>query len=252
MAAAAAAPASACRSSRASSNCMAAACASRPARGRRHHGHLPVPDRADRHSRRGRVIAASSDRAVLERFLPDETATTMLGEDLAMALRPGDVLALSGDLGAGKTTLARGLIRAHAGDPGLDVPSPTFTLVQSYDSARAGPSFRPLPAVLARRTRRTRPRRGADGRAPPSSNGRNAPAAGCPTTTLQVELVHEGDGRLARIAGERPGLRAHRALARRPRLSGGARAMARRNGAILPATPRRAPTRTSAPAAARR
>ena len=44
------------------------------------------------------------------------------------------MLALSGDLGAGKTTLARGLIRAMAGDPGLDVPSPTFTLVQSYET----------------------------------------------------------------------------------------------------------------------
>ena len=72
---------------------------------------------------------------VLERRLPDERATTRLGEDLAMALRAGDVLALSGDLGAGKTTLARGLIRAMAEDARLDVPSPTFTLVQFYDGA---------------------------------------------------------------------------------------------------------------------
>ena len=78
--------------------------------------------------------AATARTQVLERHLPDEGATTRLGEDLAMALRAGDVLALSGDLGAGKTTLARGLIRAMAGDEGLDVPSPTFTLVQSYDT----------------------------------------------------------------------------------------------------------------------
>ncbi len=72
--------------------------------------------------------------AVLERRLPDEQATTRLGEDIAAALRPGDAIALEGDLGAGKTTLARGLIRAFAGDPELEVPSPTFTLVQAYDT----------------------------------------------------------------------------------------------------------------------
>ncbi|EKF18988.1 bifunctional tRNA (adenosine(37)-N6)-threonylcarbamoyltransferase complex ATPase subunit type 1 TsaE/phosphotransferase [Nitratireductor pacificus] len=71
---------------------------------------------------------------VLERFLPDEEASALFGEDIAIALRPGDVLALKGDLGAGKTTLARAVIRALAGDPALDVPSPTFTLVQSYDA----------------------------------------------------------------------------------------------------------------------
>ena len=71
---------------------------------------------------------------VLERLLADETQTALLGEDLALALRAGDVLALKGDLGAGKSTLARALIRALADDAGLDVPSPTFTLVQSYDT----------------------------------------------------------------------------------------------------------------------
>ncbi len=70
---------------------------------------------------------------VLERFLADEAATARLGEDLAMALRAGDAIALRGDLGAGKSTLARALIRALADDTGLEVPSPTFTLVQSYE-----------------------------------------------------------------------------------------------------------------------
>ncbi|MFN7102307.1 MAG: tRNA (adenosine(37)-N6)-threonylcarbamoyltransferase complex ATPase subunit type 1 TsaE [Pseudorhizobium sp.] len=65
--------------------------------------------------------------------LPDEAATIRLGEDLALALRPGDCLALSGDLGAGKSTLARALLRAIADDETLEVPSPTFTLVQSYE-----------------------------------------------------------------------------------------------------------------------
>lgn len=78
-------------------------------------------------------MIAAQERFV-ERVLADERDTARLGEDIAMALRPGDAVALTGDLGAGKTTLARGLIRAMAGDAGLDVPSPTFTLVQSYDT----------------------------------------------------------------------------------------------------------------------
>ena len=65
-------------------------------------------------------------------FLADETATTALGGHLAALLRPGDVVTLSGDLGAGKTSLARAILRALAGDPGLEVPSPTFSLVQPY------------------------------------------------------------------------------------------------------------------------
>ncbi|MDA4845311.1 tRNA (adenosine(37)-N6)-threonylcarbamoyltransferase complex ATPase subunit type 1 TsaE [Hoeflea poritis] len=69
----------------------------------------------------------------IEIALDDERATQRLGQDLALALRPGDCLALRGDLGAGKSTLARALIRCIAADPGLEVPSPTFTLVQSYD-----------------------------------------------------------------------------------------------------------------------
>ncbi|MCR9136968.1 MAG: tRNA (adenosine(37)-N6)-threonylcarbamoyltransferase complex ATPase subunit type 1 TsaE [Alphaproteobacteria bacterium] len=73
--------------------------------------------------------------AVLPRdiFLADEDATIRLGQDLALAIRPGDCLALHGDLGAGKSTLARALIRCVADDSALDVPSPTFTLVQTYD-----------------------------------------------------------------------------------------------------------------------
>lgn len=68
--------------------------------------------------------------------LADEAATTALAEDLAAILAPGDVIALSGGLGAGKTTLARALIRAVADDAALEVPSPTFTLVQGYATAR--------------------------------------------------------------------------------------------------------------------
>ncbi|WP_340159329.1 tRNA (adenosine(37)-N6)-threonylcarbamoyltransferase complex ATPase subunit type 1 TsaE [uncultured Hoeflea sp.] len=65
--------------------------------------------------------------------LADLAATGLFAEDVSLALKPGDCLCLSGDLGAGKSTFARALIRAMADDPELEAPSPTFTLVQSYD-----------------------------------------------------------------------------------------------------------------------
>jgi N-acetylmuramate 1-kinase len=65
--------------------------------------------------------------------LPDEHATQRLAVDIASSLEPGDLVTLSGDLGAGKTTFARALIRYLANDPSLEVPSPTFTLMQIYD-----------------------------------------------------------------------------------------------------------------------
>ena len=65
-------------------------------------------------------------------WLPDEKATQRLGSTLAGQLRPGEALCLRGGLGAGKTTLARALIRALT-TPDEEVPSPTFTLVQTYE-----------------------------------------------------------------------------------------------------------------------
>ena len=65
-------------------------------------------------------------------ILPDEAATQALGRKLAEALRPGEAICLSGPLGAGKSTLARALVRALT-TPDEDVPSPTFTLVQFYE-----------------------------------------------------------------------------------------------------------------------
>ncbi len=65
--------------------------------------------------------------------LPTEAETQALGARLASVVRPGDFIALRGALGAGKTTLSRGLICAFMGEE-IEVPSPTFTLVQCYEA----------------------------------------------------------------------------------------------------------------------
>lgn len=82
--------------------------------------------------------------------LPDLAATRALGARIAAALRPGDVVALSGGLGAGKTTLARAIIAAlgHTGE----VPSPSFAIIETYDP----PTVR-LPLVHADFYRLDRP-----------------------------------------------------------------------------------------------
>jgi N-acetylmuramate 1-kinase len=68
--------------------------------------------------------------------LPDERATARFAIDIAAALERGDLVTLSGDLGAGKTTFARAMVRYLAGDDAVEVPSPTFTLMQSYELPR--------------------------------------------------------------------------------------------------------------------
>ena len=78
--------------------------------------------------------------------LANETATAQLMADLALLTGPGDVITLSGDLGAGKTAAARAMIRYFAGDDALEVPSPTFTLAQTYEL----PSFPLVHADLYR------------------------------------------------------------------------------------------------------
>src|SRR4249920_136577 len=68
--------------------------------------------------------------------LADEAATYRLMTDVAALIEPGDLITLSGDLGAGKTTFARALIRYFAADESIEVPSPTFTLTQTYTLPR--------------------------------------------------------------------------------------------------------------------
>jgi tRNA threonylcarbamoyl adenosine modification protein YjeE len=65
--------------------------------------------------------------------LEGEAATVALADEVAGWIRQGDLIALTGDIGAGKTTFARALIRRLVGAPDLEAPSPTFTLMQIYD-----------------------------------------------------------------------------------------------------------------------
>jgi N-acetylmuramate 1-kinase len=78
--------------------------------------------------------------------LPDEAASARFAATLAAELRPGDLVTLGGDLGAGKTTFARAMIRSLTRSPLLEVPSPTYTLMQTYDA----PGFRIVHADLYR------------------------------------------------------------------------------------------------------
>ena len=88
---------------------------------------MPLTEKA------GLLAAQALRRALpIELELPDEAATIALGRSLAAELQAGDLVALSGPIGAGKTSLARAVLRAFLQDPELEVPSPTFTLMQSY------------------------------------------------------------------------------------------------------------------------
>ncbi len=80
------------------------------------------------------LLAASGASFTIE--LPNEQAMVRFAIDIACALEPGDLVTLSGDLGAGKTTFARALIRYLADDDTIEVPSPTFTLLQTYELPR--------------------------------------------------------------------------------------------------------------------
>ena len=72
----------------------------------------------------------------MSRLLSDLAATEALATSVSHCVRRGDAILLEGPLGAGKTAFARAFLRAATADPTLEVPSPSFTLVQSYDTPR--------------------------------------------------------------------------------------------------------------------
>ncbi len=78
---------------------------------------------------------------VIRQTMSGEDDTRKVARAIAQKAQPGDVIALHGDLGAGKSTFARAFIRAATGLPELDVPSPTFTIVQSYDHLDGYPIY---------------------------------------------------------------------------------------------------------------
>lgn len=134
---------------------------------------------------------------VLTLDLKDEAATAALGARIGRASRRGDVVALIGDLGAGKTTLARGLIRYMTG-PETEAPSPTFTLVQTYASPILPVWHFDLYRLNdSREARELGLDEAVDGLAViewPERLGRDLPHA-----RLEVRLSFAGDGRIARL-----------------------------------------------------
>lgn len=152
-----------------------------------------------------------TDPSLLVR-LPTRRATTRLGERIAAALEPGDLVLLSGDLGAGKTFLARAIARARGVPPEVAIASPTFTLVQEYETPRGMLLHVDLyrlrdegdPEATAKEVRRL----GLDERRAEGAvllvewgDGLEAELGG--DAVLTVRLAIDGDGRSATLGGMR-------------------------------------------------
>ena len=134
--------------------------------------------------------------------LADEAATRALGARLAAVLRAGDALALEGDLGAGKTTLARGLIQALV-DGDEPVPSPTFTLVQAYQAPERGLTIWHFDLYRLSHPDELVELGWEDALAEGLALVEWPERAGdaLPESALWVELSEQGDGRVARLIG---------------------------------------------------
>ncbi len=136
---------------------------------------------------------------VLTLDLAREADTAALGQRLADVARPGDVIALYGDLGAGKTTLARALIRRLVG-PETEAPSPTFTLVQTYQAGSEGLTIWHFDLYRLNDPGEARElglEEAVDGLALiewPERLGRDLPLA-----RMEVRLSYGGAGRIARL-----------------------------------------------------
>jgi tRNA threonylcarbamoyladenosine biosynthesis protein TsaE len=159
----------------------------------------------------------SRDVLPLQEVLPDAAATEALGARLAALLRPGDLLLLEGPLGAGKTTLVRGLVAALGGDAG-EVCSPTFVLLESYEVRSRGIARVHHADLYRLRGRAT---------APLDEVGLSevvddpvgvtavewpeewAWLGGLADRVLRVRLAHGGDARTASVSWEQTQARAH-------------------------------------------
>lgn len=147
--------------------------------------------------------------------LPQEDATERLGMLLARLVRPGDVLALQGAIGAGKTHLARALVRAWLGHADEEVPSPSFTLVQTY-----GPPDMPDALWHVDLYRLGHPDEVAElgledamGRRICLIEWPERLGSRLPPDALHLRLSAAGEGRVAELSGGRAGLVAEIAAA---------------------------------------
>jgi hypothetical protein len=130
--------------------------------------------------------------------LPDLDATALLGAGIAGALQRGDAVALWGDLGAGKTTLARAILNALGVNE--DVPSPTFTLVQNYETLPPVSHYDLYRLKTARELEELGFEDALDNGAVLVEWPERAPEA-LPPETLHVRLGTQNGARRARLTG---------------------------------------------------